>query len=133
MTTLVDTNVLVDVIKADPDWMAWSARQLSIAARAGPLAINLVVYAELHTHDTAGPQLDSTLDAMGFAMADIDKPSVRMAARAFREYRRRGGTKTGVLPDFFIGAHALSQGWTLLARDAGRYRSYFPGLSVIAP
>ena len=56
-----------------------------------------------------------------------------LAAKAFAKYRRRGGTKTAPLPDFFIGAHAAVAGMTLLTRDARRYRLYFPKLRIIAP
>jgi predicted nucleic acid-binding protein len=55
------------------------------------------------------------------------------AARAFEAYRQRGGSKTNVLADFFIGAQAQSEGWTLLTRDAARYKTYFPKLKLIAP
>ena len=56
-----------------------------------------------------------------------------LAAKAFARYRRRGGSKRQVLPDFFIGAHAAVEGWPLLTRDASRFRSHFPTLEVIAP
>jgi predicted nucleic acid-binding protein len=56
-----------------------------------------------------------------------------LAGKAFQRYRTAGGTRTGVLPDFFIGAHAAIEVWPLLTRDAGRYRSYFPKVTLIAP
>ena len=55
------------------------------------------------------------------------------AARAFAEYRRRGGTRTSPLPDFYIGAHAETEGHTLLTRDPARYRTYFPSVPLICP
>ena len=51
----------------------------------------------------------------------------------FCQYRQRGGTKTCVLPDFFIGAHAQADGYQLLTRDAGRYKTYFPKIKLICP
>lgn len=131
--TLVDTNVFVDLLKADSDWMAWSAKVLGQARYLGPVMTNWVVYAELHTHDTAGPHIDHLLSSLSVDLLDIDRPAAQLAARVFRTYRQRGGTKSGVLPDFFIGAHAQSQGWTLLTRDAARYRTYFPELAVVSP
>jgi predicted nucleic acid-binding protein len=56
-----------------------------------------------------------------------------LAANVFRSYRQRGGTKTGVLPDFFIGAHAQADDYKLLTRDAGRYKTYFPKIKLICP
>lgn len=37
------------------------------------------------------------------------------------------------LPDFFIGAQAQAEGWTLLTRDSTRYRRYFPKVALICP
>lgn len=131
--TLVDTNVFVDVIHRDPIWLQWSLSQLAMARQRGPVIANVVVYAELHTHDTAGPHVDALLDQLGVQLRDLSRPAAQLAAKAFRQYRQRGGTRAGVLPDFFIGAQAQVEGWTLLTRDAARYRSYFPGLALICP
>ena len=133
MSTLIDTNVFVDLLKADPIWMPWSARALEQARQRGAVLTSWVVYAELHTHDTVGPHIDFLLGSLSVDLVDMDKRAAQSAARAFRAYRQRGGTKTGVLPDFFIGAHAQAQGWTLLTRDGGRYRTYFPELAVVCP
>jgi predicted nucleic acid-binding protein len=129
---LVDTNVLVDVIHQDPIWLDWSLREL-IKAQNQDILTNYVVYAELHTHNTAGPHIDAFLQNLGVQVLDLSRPAAQLAALAFRSYRQRGGTKTGVLPDFFIGAHAQAEGFQLLTRDAGRYRSYFPGIDLICP
>jgi hypothetical protein len=131
--TLVDTNVFVDVIHQDPLWLQWSLSKLIKAKQQGPLVTNFVVYAELHTHNTAGPHVDAFLDQLGVQLRDLSRPAAQLAATAFRQYRQCGGTKTGVLPDFFIGAQAQAEGWTLLTRDAARYRTYFPDLSLICP
>ncbi len=129
---LVDTNVFVDVIHTDPIWLEWSLRELS-KAKTQNIATNFVVYAELHTHDTAGPHVDAFLDKLGVQVLDLSRPVAQLAALAFRAYRQRGGTKTGVLPDFFIGAHAQADGHKLLTRDAGRYKTYFPKIKLICP
>lgn len=130
---LVDTNVLVDVLKVESAWMAWSAQQLMLARQAGPLAINYVVYAELQVHEGAAERVDALLADQGIVIRDMTRESARAAALAFKAYRQRGGTRTGVLPDFFIGAQALTEGWTLLTRDAARYTTYFPKLQLICP
>jgi hypothetical protein len=129
---LVDTNVFVDVIHQDPIWLDWSLRALS-KTKSQQIVTNFVVYAELHTHNTAGPHIDAFLQKLGVQVLDLTRPAAQLAANAFRSYRQRSGTKTGVLPDFFIGAHAQAEGYKLLTRDAGRYRSYFPGIDLICP
>jgi predicted nucleic acid-binding protein len=129
---LVDTNVFVDVIHTDPIWLDWSLRALS-KAQTQTVVTNFVVYAELHTHDTAGPHIDLFLDKLKVQVLDMSRPAAQLAAYAFRSYRQRGGTKTGVLPDFFIGAHAQADGYQLLTRDAGRYKTYFPKIKLICP
>jgi predicted nucleic acid-binding protein len=130
---LVDTNVLLDVYKADPLWMPWSVQQLHAGRSGEGLATNMVVYAELAGHPGDPAQIDTFLTALGIVTMDLSRPAARIAGLAFRTYRQRGGTKTGVLPDFFIGAHAQAEGHRLLTRDGGRYRTYFPELALICP
>ena len=68
-----------------------------------------------------------------WSMHEVPRPALFLAGKAYLQYRRRGGGKAQVLPDFFIGAHAAVEGWPLLTRDASRFRTYFPSLEVIAP
>jgi predicted nucleic acid-binding protein len=63
----------------------------------------------------------------------IPRAALFLAGQAFRMYRRQNGTKSGVLPDFFIGAHAVATDAPLLTRDPRRIRSYFPSVTVISP
>jgi predicted nucleic acid-binding protein len=131
--TLVDTNVILDLAMGDERWAPWSLLQLKKASLAGPLVINDVIYAELSVRFDAIDQLDFILAGLGVRLEPIPRRALFSAARAFRLYRSRGGTRTGVLPDFFIGAHAVVQDYPLLTQDAGRYGTYFPGLGLIAP
>jgi predicted nucleic acid-binding protein len=130
---LVDTNVLVDVLQDDPQWAEWSIGQLRAQARLHQLAINPVIYAEISLSFSTIESLDEVIDTLGLVVHDIPRPALFLAAKAFARYRQRGGSRQQVLPDFFIGAHAAVQGWPLLTRDASRFRSYFPGLVVLAP
>jgi predicted nucleic acid-binding protein len=130
---LIDTNVIFDILKADPDWMPWSANQLALARQQMPLRINIVVYAELCSHRQTQSQIDGFLQAAGIQIPAISTAAALTAAQAFLQYKQRGGGKTGVLPDFFIGAQAQAEGWTLLTRDAARYRTYFPSIQLICP
>ena len=101
---LVDTNVLLDLVTDDPVWAAWSQQQL-----------------------------DAMIAAAGLVNAVIPRPALFLAGKAFQRYRSAGGRNTGVLPDFFIGAHAVVVDTMLITRNAVRYRSYFPGIMLIAP
>lgn len=130
---LLDTNVIVDLLKADPIWMPWTVRQIVAARQQGQLCINIVVYAELCSHRQTQSQIDDFLKDAKVAMKHLDTSAALAAAKAFLQYRQRGGGKTGVLPDFFIGAQALTEGWTLLTRDAARYKTYFPKIKLICP
>lgn len=131
--TLVDSNVLLDLVTDDPDWSEWSLAHLEQAALAGPVFINDIVYAETSIRYDRMEDLDAMLAATMIGIAPTPRSALFLAGKAFRRYRTTGGTRTGVLPDFFIGAHAAIEGWPLLTRDARRYRSYFPRLTLIAP
>lgn len=131
--TLVDTNLLLDLVTDDPRWAEWSQRQLEAAALRGRLLINDVVYAELSIGFRRIEEVDRVLAGAGLTIAPIPRPALFLAGKVFQRYRAAGGTRTGVLPDFFIGAHAAVEGLTLLTRDARRFRRYFPTLSLITP
>ena len=133
VTTLVDSNVLIDILLDDSEWFDWSAWALARSGRDGGLAINQLIYAEvsctfdsIEDKEDAFPESYVRRETVPFAAAFV-------AGQAFAAYRRRDGTKRLPLPDFFIGAHAALAGYTLLTRDARRYRSYFPKLRIISP
>ena len=130
---LVDTNVLVDVLQDDPQWADWSISQLRAQANVHQLVINPVIYAEMSLSFSTLEALDDVLVTMGLELREIPRPALFLAAKAYTQYRKRGGAKQQVLPDFFIGAHAAVEGWPLLTRDASRFRIYFPGLGVLTP
>ena len=129
----VDTNVLLDVVTRDPSWADWSKHQLDAAALRDQLAINPVVYAELSAGFTTIEQVEEVLGLVGIMIVQMTRPALFLAGRVFQEYRRRGGIRTGVLADFFIGAQAAVAVASLITRDPSRYRSYFPSVEVIAP
>ena len=130
---LVDTNVLLDLVTDDPDWSEWSLARLEEAALAGPILINDIVYAEVSIRYNRIEDLDAMLAQAMIEIAVMPRSVLFLAGKAFQRYRTSGGTRTGVLPDFFIGAHAAVEGWPLLTRDASRYRSYFSKITLIAP
>lgn len=133
MTTLVDSNVIIDLFSEDDEWFDWSSSMLSQHARHGRLVINPVVYAELCCAYDTVEEVDAAVPHHYFDRETIPWAASFLASRAFVQYRRRGGARRSPLPDFLIGAHAAIAGYTLLTRDATRYRTYFPRLRVVAP
>lgn len=130
---LVDTNILLDLATDDPAWAEWSIAQLETASPAGPLFINDVVYAELSVRYGRIETLDAFVAEAGLTMAATPRPALFLAGKVFARYRKAGGSRAGVLQEFFIGAHAAVAELPLLTRDAGRYRAYFPTVRIIAP
>jgi predicted nucleic acid-binding protein len=100
---LVDTNVLLDVLQDDPQW---SQRNLESASLADSLAINAVIYSELSIAFERIEDLESVLSEASLSVEPIPREAQFLAGKAFLNYRRRQGAKQGVLPDFYIGAHA---------------------------
>ena len=131
--TLVDSNVLLDLITRDPQWSEWSARNLARAMDRGPVLINQVVYGEVSLGFSTVEALDAALSEDRFVRGNLPWAAAFVAARAFRSYRKRGGARTSTLPDFLIGAHAAVLGVPLLTRDGTRYRTYFPTVELISP
>ena len=130
---LIDANVLIDVAMDDPVWADWSQERLDLAAGEDQLSINEVVYAELSVRYSRMAELDAMLREFQIDMTPAPREALFLAGKAYQSYRAAGGTRTGVLPDFFIGAHALATNSPLITRDVGRYRSYFPGIELITP
>ena len=130
---LVDANVLLDVMTEDAQWYAWSADALARAADRHRLVINPIIYAEVSVRYSRIEDLEAALPRTMFEREALPYEAAFLAGKSFVTYRRKGGTKRSPLPDFFIGAHAAVAGYSLMTRDAARYRSYFPKLSLIAP
>jgi hypothetical protein len=131
--TLIDSNVLLDVLLPDPQWSDWSSEALSATRRDGRLMINPVIYAEVSTGYSSVELLERALPREVFHRDPLPWSAAFLAGKAFLAYRRRGGARRSPLPDFFIGAHAAVAGYRLLTRDATRYRTYFPTLKLVAP
>ena len=130
---LVDTNVLVDVLENNPEWVDWSINQLRAQSKIHQLAINPIIYSELSLTFSTVEALDQSLEDLGLAMIEVPRPALFLAGKAFVRYRRQGGTKSNVPGDFFIGAHAAVSGHPVLTRDTRHYVYYFPSVNLIAP
>lgn len=131
--TLVDANVLFDVLGGDPHWGAWSRAALNEARDRAEVAINPLIFAEVCAGMASYEDAAAALPAEMVRREDLPWDAAFLAGRAFTAYRRRGGTRRSPLPDFYIGAHAAVRGHRLLTRDAARYRTYFPTVELIAP
>jgi len=130
---LFDSNVLLDIATADKTWLAWSQGQLKAASAVGPILINPLIYAEIAPAFASQSNLDQWLDPTLFQRIALPFEAGWLAAEAFIKYRRSHGTRTSSLPDFYIGAHAEFSGLTLVTRDANRYQTYFPNVTLIIP
>lgn len=131
--TLVDSNVILDVVTDDAKWLDWSATALARQANEGRLVVNPIVYAEVAARFERIEDLEDALPEGYYERQALPWEAAFLAGRSFVRYRRRGGQRRSPMPDFYIGAHATVAGLTLLTRDARRYRTYFPKLRIIAP
>jgi predicted nucleic acid-binding protein len=130
---LVDSNVLLDVATNDPDWGDWSTRALAEAAEHTMLIINPIIYAEVSVGYETIEALDAALPAALYQREPLPWEAGFLAGKSFLLYRRRGGSRTSPLPDFYVGSHAAVGRLALLTRDEARYRTYFPKVEILAP
>ena len=130
---LVDSNVLLDLLTEDRQWLSWSSAALERAANDSRLVINPIIYGEVSVHFDRIEDLDAALPSSAFEREALPYEAAFLAGKAFLAYRRRAGAKSSPLPDFYIGAHAAIRGYQVLTRDVKRYRAYFPKLPLITP
>jgi predicted nucleic acid-binding protein len=131
--TLVDSNVLLDVLTEDPRWYTWSAGHLEERGEASVLVINPLIYAEVSIGFERIEALEAALPPELFRRDTLPWAAGFLAGKCFLRYGREGGNRRSPLPDFYIGAHAAVTGMTLLTRDGARYRTYFPTQDAVAP
>lgn len=133
MRFLLDTNILIDILTHDPSWYAWSQSTVRSCVAHGSTVINQIIYAELAPAFHTANELENALPYDDFEREDLPWEAAYLAGQCHRLYRQRGGRSRAPLNDFYIGAHAAVMGFTLVTRDAARYRTYFPRLTMIAP
>lgn len=132
-STLIDSNVWIDLFDEESEWRMWSDAMVTDALRRGSLIINPLIYAEVSAGYDSYEEVAALFSESYVTKEPLPWEAAFLAGRAFWLYRQRGGTRTSPLPDFYIGAHAAVAGHTLLTRDARRYRHYFPKLRIVAP
>lgn len=132
METFVDSSVLLDLFTEDARWLSWSQEQLTQTAQQGAIVLNAVVLAEIAPRFPRVEELRAALPSMA-VIEEIPTAAAFLAGHAHADYRRAGGTREAVLPDFLIGAHAAVTNRPLLTRDPHRVAVYIPGATLIAP
>jgi len=130
---LVDSNVILDVATEDAEWLDWSAEALARTGESRLLVINPLIYAEVSVGFARIEDLDDALPPGYFRREPLPWDAAFLAGKVFLRYRRAGGVRRSPLPDFYVGAHAAIAGYSVLTRDARRYRTYYPDLDIIAP
>lgn len=130
--TVVDSSVLLDVFTADARWGDWSEAELTKAAQRGAIIVNVVVLAEIAPRFSRIEQLQQALPSM-VLVEEIPMAGAFLAGHAHAAYRRAGGIRGAILPDFLIGAHAAVTARALLTRDPRRVATYIPGATLITP
>jgi predicted nucleic acid-binding protein len=133
ISTLIDTNVLIDVWGPAGRETKWSASAITACRRDGALVINTIVWSELAPLIATEPALRKAVETLKMDRELLPWEAAFLAGVTHSRYRRAGGVRERTLPDFFIGAHAAVAGHRLLTRDAARYRSYFPDIDIMSP
>jgi predicted nucleic acid-binding protein len=131
-STLIDTNILIDVWGTPRPWSSWSRDALIHCRQEGALLVNAIVWSELAPSVEAN-RLAAYVGELDIGREDLPCAAAYEAGLVHARYRNAGGARERTLPDFLIGAHAAYGGHQLLTRDASRYRKYFPDLTLIAP
>jgi len=129
----VDTNIVIDLLGAEPAILSgWSGRTYARALATDRLCCNHVVLAEVAAGAVRPDETIGDLDRLRIEVLDLSAAAALSAGKAFAAYRRRGGRRETILPDFLVGGHAAVLGAALMTRDR-RLASYFPDLSLITP
>ena len=136
---LLDTNVLIYAFDPDSPFCHWAKETIAEAVAGDGAAINAVSLAEICVGDADPPTAADRIRSWGIETLDVPVAAAEVCAKAYRRYRQRRISQSDVpvpimaLPDFFIGAHAKIMGWVLATADQGRFRTYFPSVSLKMP
>jgi predicted nucleic acid-binding protein len=127
---ILDSNVVIALFQSEQPTLF---EKLAEWQALHPVHINLVIYAEVAPSFVDPQGLRSALGRLGVEVSGITLEEAFRAGKAFADYRRRGGRRKTILPDFLIGAQAEVRGWPLVTRDRKGFASYFPQLEIIDP
>ncbi len=130
---LVDTCVIADLADPEGAWFEWSASTLERLDQTHKLVINPIIYSECSVAFETIEEVEQLFEGLRLEIRELSRESLFLAGKAFLQYRRNKGQKGNVLPDFFIGAHAAVENFTLVTRDLNRFSTYFPSLEIVTP
>jgi predicted nucleic acid-binding protein len=136
---LLDTNVLIYASTEGSPFLAWARRTIAAGVAGDGAAANAVSLAEICVGDAEPETVADRIRSWGIAVLDVPAAAAEPCAKAYLEYRTRRRAESGLdapslpLPDFFIGAHAQITGWQLATADTGRFRTYFPSVTLLTP
>jgi predicted nucleic acid-binding protein len=126
---ILDSNVVIALINAPQSSVsAWV-----LTNRPERVFVNAIIFAEVSPVFAGCADLELFLKEFAIEVEPLDLTTCHRAGHAFREYRRRGGERSTILPDFLIGAQAAEKRWPLVTRDRKGFASYFPDLEIIDP
>lgn len=131
MITVVDTNILLDVFLPNDKYVKSSARLLKSAYDSGALVINEIIYSELSPQFKSKKELDDVLISLNIKSLSTNEESAFYAGQVWKEYRKAGGKRERIIPDFLIASFASKQSDRLLTRDRGFYKKYFKGIKLM--
>ena len=136
---LLDTNVLIYAFTDHSPFLEWARRTIATGVSEDGAAVNAVSLAEICVGDAEPGTAADRLRSWGITILDVPAAIAEPCAKAYSKYRERRREESGLgapslpLPDFFIGAHAQVMGWPLATADEGRFRTYFPSVTLLTP
>ena len=138
MITAIDSNVIIGFLNQDDALNTRARRALDAAYERGGLVICGAVYGELLAGPTRTEQFIDRFVADTDIVVDWSSSETiwRTAGDAFQKYaarrrRQRSGVPRRILTDFYIGAHAFCNGYSLLTLDDKIYKAAFPKLRIV--
>ncbi len=130
---IVDTNIIIDLIGGAAETAARIGRAFAYHGAGRRMIVNQIIFAEVSTRHVSQADVEARMEQLGLKMVSLTNADAYRAGIAFREYRRRGGPRETILPDFLIGAQAAVREWPILTRDRKRFEAYFPEVELIDP
>jgi predicted nucleic acid-binding protein len=154
MITVIDTNILLDILIPDEAHSLNSKRLLDRCLGKGQLVICEIVYAELSSQFPSEGELRNFLSETGIRLIPSSREVLYLAGERWRTHtgkrerkiqcpdcgerisitcpkcRQTVALRDRILGDFIIGAHAFLHAELLLTRDRGFYRTYFKELRI---